>query len=118
MTAWSPDDLALLADRQSLVLTAGDDGQDGVEIGMVLVAGELYVRAYSGPRSRWYRAAREHGRGRIRIGDVGREVVLHTGDPGPADRIDEAFRAKYGAAAAGMVAAPSAREATIRIAPA
>jgi hypothetical protein len=118
MTSWSPDDLALLADQQSLVLAVGDEGQDGVEIGMVLVDDELYVRSYKGPSSRWYQAARALGRGRIHVAEVTRDVVLYTGDRGPVERIDEAFSAKYGAAAAGLVAADSARDATIRIAPA
>lgn len=114
-TSWSAKDLALLANRQSLILAIGDEVQDGVEIGMVLVEGQLYVRAYKGPRSRWYQAARRHGRGRIDIGDAVRDVILRTGDPGPAQQIDEAFVAKYGAAAAGLVASVPAREATIRI---
>lgn len=114
-TSWSADDLALLADRPSLVLAIGDEVQDGVEVGMVLADGQLYVRAYKGPRSRWYQASRRHGRGRIRIGEVVRDVILHTGDPGPVEQIDEAFVAKYGPAAAGLVASVAAREATIRI---
>ncbi|WP_344659488.1 DUF2255 family protein [Catenulispora subtropica] len=118
---WNPDDLALLACRSSLVLTVGDEARNGVEIGMAVADGQLYVRAYRGPASRWYQAARTHPRGRIRLGDVTRDVVLHTGEPGPAERaerIDQAFIGKYGAVAAGLVAADAAREATIRITPA
>ncbi|WP_370369409.1 DUF2255 family protein [Catenulispora sp. GP43] len=115
-TSWTPDELALLAGRQSLILTVGDEASDEVEIGMVVVDDQLYVRAYSGPRSRWYQASREHGRGRIRIDDVVRDVTLHTDDPGPLEQIDQAFIAKYGTAAAGLVTSTAAREATIRIA--
>ena len=114
--SWTPDDLALLAGRQSLVLTVGDDDADEVEIGMVVVDDQLYVRAYRGPSSRWYQAAREHGRGRIRIDEVVRDVTLHTDDPGPLERIDQAFIAKYGTAAAGLVTSTAAREATMRVA--
>ncbi|MFB7225117.1 hypothetical protein [Streptomyces sp. NPDC056227] len=34
MTTWTPEDLALLTGSESLVLTAGDDGHPGVEIGV------------------------------------------------------------------------------------
>jgi hypothetical protein len=113
---WTPDELALLAGRQSLVLIVGDEASDEVEIGMVVVDDQLYVRAYRGPQSRWYQASRKHGRGRIRIDEVVRDVTLHTDDPGPLDQIDQAFIAKYGTAAAGLVTSTAAREATIRIA--
>ncbi|WP_037855319.1 DUF2255 family protein [Streptomyces sp. NRRL S-340] len=118
MNTFGPEDLALLAAHDSLVLTAGDEDREGVETGMVLVRGALYVRAYRGVGSRWYQAAREHGRGRIRVGGITREVLLETGDPGPAPEIDAAYRAAYGAAAASLVVSPGARAATIRIAPA
>jgi hypothetical protein len=66
VTAWTPGELAVLTDSGSLSLSAGDDGQPGVETGMVVVGGELYVRAYRGAQS------------------------------GPADAIDAAYQAKYG----------------------
>jgi hypothetical protein len=69
-------------------------------------------------RSAWYQAARTHGRGRVTVAGTTRDVVLHTdGQDFPAGRIDEAFTAKYGPAAA-LVAADAARAATIRISPA
>ena len=57
MTGWTPDELTVLADASSLRLTAGDGPCFEVELGMVLVHGELYVRAYRGPESRWFQAA-------------------------------------------------------------
>ncbi|WP_439376762.1 DUF2255 family protein [Amycolatopsis lexingtonensis] len=116
MTGWRPEDLALLTGAESLVLTAGSEG--GVELGMVLVRGELYVRAYRGAGSRWYRAAREHGHGRIRLGNVTRDVVLETPVGEPAAEIDAAYRRKYGQAAGSLVASPAAHAATVRIVPA
>jgi GNAT superfamily N-acetyltransferase len=41
VTAWTPGELAVLTDSGSLNLSAGDDGQPGAEIGMVVVGGEL-----------------------------------------------------------------------------
>ncbi|MFJ3672482.1 DUF2255 family protein [Streptomyces sp. NPDC090106] len=117
MTAWTPEDLTLLAETYSLVLTAGSGAQDGVEIGMAVADGELYVRAHRGVRSRWYRAAREHGHGRIQVGGVSRDVLLTTGDLELPAGLDAAFRAKYGAVSDALVARPEARAATIRIEP-
>ncbi|MFE7330340.1 DUF2255 family protein [Streptomyces sp. NPDC057565] len=118
MTAWRPEDLALLTGFESLVLTAGDDGHPGVELGMVLVRGELYVRAYRGVRSRWYQAAQKRSHGQIRVGTVTRDVLLETCDTSPASEIDTAYRNKYGQAAGPLAASPAAHAATIRIDPA
>ncbi|MFF4353648.1 DUF2255 family protein [Streptomyces sp. NPDC001530] len=118
MTTWTSEDLALLSETYSLVLTAGDGSHPGVEIGMVVVDGELYVRAYRGVRSRWYRAAQEHGHGRIQAGAVTRDVLLETGDLEPSAEIEAAFRGKYGRPADALVASAEARAATIRIDPA
>ncbi|MGW1625985.1 DUF2255 family protein [Streptomyces sp. NPDC002172] len=117
MNTWTPEERTLLTDTYSLVLTAGDGEGPGVEIGMALVDGELYVRAYRGVGSRWYRAAREHGRGRIRLGSVTRDVRLTADGLRPPAGLDAAFRDKYGPVADALVAAPKARAATIRIDP-
>ncbi|MET9144637.1 MULTISPECIES: DUF2255 family protein [unclassified Streptomyces] len=117
MNTWSPEDLALLTAHGSLVLTAGDGHPDGVETGMVLVRGALYVRAFRGTGSRWFRAAREHGRGRIRVGPATHEVLFAACGAGPAAEIDAAYRDRYGPAAA-LVHSPAARAATLRIDPA
>lgn len=57
MTGWTPDELTVLADAGSLRLTTGHEPGPEVELGMVLVSDELYVRAYRGPQSRWLKAA-------------------------------------------------------------
>jgi len=116
MTGWTPDELTVLADASSLRLTAGDGPGREVELGMVLVHGELYVRAYRGPESRWFQAARETGRGRIRAGAIARDVLLVPA-PGPADSIDAAYHAKYGNSST-LVASPQAQAASLRINPA
>ena len=116
MTGWTRDELTVLADASSLRLTAGDGPGPEVELGMVLVHGELYVRAYRGPESLWFQAAQETGRGRIRAGALARDVLLVPA-PGPADAIGAAYRAKYGNTGT-LVASPQALAATLRIDPA
>ncbi|MEU0945582.1 DUF2255 family protein [Streptomyces canus] len=118
MTAWAPADQSLFAATYSLDLTAGNADRPSVEIGMVVVDGELYVRAYRGVRSIWYRAAREHGLGTIRVGSVSRDVLLTTRGLEGSTVLDAAFRAKYGPVADALVRSPEARAATIRIDPA
>ncbi len=118
MTVWTPEDQVLLSETYALTLTAGNDGHEGVEIGMVVVDGELYVRAYRGVRSRWYRAARDRGHGRIQVAGVTRDVLFQTGDLDFSPGLEAAFRAKYGPLADALVASPQARAATIRIDPA
>ncbi len=121
MNTWTPEEARAFSETYSLVLSAGEpdgSGGPGVEVGMVAVDGRLYVRAYSGVRSHWYQAAREHGRGRIRVGDVVHDVRFHTGEAEPSPAIDHAFRDKYGQVAAFLVDTAGAREATLRIAPA
>lgn len=118
MNAWTPEDLTAFAEAYSLVLIAGGKERDGVEIGMALVDGEVYVRAYRGTQSRWYQAAQEHGHGRIRVGGVTREVVLTTRDLELPAGLEAAFRAKYGPVSDALIAVPKARAATIRIDPA
>jgi hypothetical protein len=81
---------------------------------MVLVHDELYVRAYRGPQSRWFQAARESGQGRIRVGAIARDVLLVPA-VGPVAAIDAAYQAKYGSSA--LVTSSQALAATLRIIP-
>ncbi|MGW5781729.1 DUF2255 family protein [Streptomyces sp. NPDC003863] len=117
MTAWTQEELALFSEAYALVLTAGDSGDLGVEVGMVTADGQLYVRAYNGVRSRWYQAARQHGDGRIRVDGVTHDVLLRTQGIEPSAEIDDAFLSKYGQVASFLLGSADARAATIRIAP-
>jgi hypothetical protein len=117
VTDWTPAELAAITRADSLGLTVGHEPHPEVELGMVLVHGELYVRAYQGPQSRWFQAARESGRGRIRVGAVARDVLLMPA-VGPVPAIDAAYQAKYGNSSSALIARPQARAATLRITPA
>ena len=116
MTGWTSDELTVLAGAGSLRLTAGHEPGLEVELGMVLVSDELYVRAYRGPQSRWFQAAQESGRGRIRVGAMVRGVLLVPA-AGPAGAVDAAYSDKYGSSST-LVVSPQARAVTLRIDPA
>ncbi|WP_216910507.1 DUF2255 family protein [Nocardia noduli] len=117
MTAWPPTDQTLLSDTPTLILNAGENDGPGVEVGMVLIDGELWVRAYRGVDSHWYRAAQDSGWGMIRVAGTVHRVVLLTTDAETPPGLDVAFRSKYGQLA-DILDSPQARAATLRIDPA
>jgi hypothetical protein len=90
---------------------------------VVRVGTNLYVRAAYGPGSAWYRRATRYGRGRIRAGGVGRQVVLaHLApDDHVHGEIDASYHAKYdqyGPQIVGTVVGPDAATVTLRLDPA
>jgi hypothetical protein len=82
------------------------------------VDGALYVRAYNGRASRWYGAAMRRGAGRITAAGLTKEVGFEPVEGAVNDRIDAAYRAKYGGSPylKSMIGA-RARGATVRIVP-
>lgn len=61
----------------------------------VVVDGRLFIRAWNGPRGRWYRAAISQGAGRITAAGSTYEVAFAPAPEELADRIDAAYNAKY-----------------------
>lgn len=98
-TAWPSDDIARI--------TAADDlhiapfRADGVTYGTltwiwsVVVDGRLFVRAYNGTDSRWYKSAMSQHAGRITTAGSAFEVAFAAADPSLMERIDAAYRSKY-----------------------
>ncbi|MFI2103502.1 DUF2255 family protein [Isoptericola sp. NPDC019693] len=115
MSAWSPAALATLQDGSSLHLSAGP-GPLEVELGMVVADGELYLRAQRGAASQWYRAAIDHGVGRVRVDGQTFEVRLEAAGRRALPAVDAAYRHKYGALAA-FASGATARAATLRVLP-
>ncbi|MEZ2388535.1 DUF2255 family protein [bacterium RCC_150] len=84
----------------------------------VVVDGRLFVRAWNGTRSRWYRSAMTQHAGRIIAAGETHEVDFAPGDPELNERIDAAFRTKYaGSPYLPPMVAPGPREATVEITP-
>ncbi|MGO7957262.1 DUF2255 family protein [Rhizobium leguminosarum] len=119
---WSDDELSKIDQANDLKIAPFKD--DGATYGTptwiweVVVDGSLYVRGYHGQKSRWYQAAIHQKAGRIIAAGMTRTVGFEPVDGPINDRIDDAYRAKYGKSQylAPMVSA-RARAATVRIAP-
>jgi hypothetical protein len=78
----------------------------------------LYVRAYNGKESRWYKAALRQKAGRITTAGMTKEVTFEPVDGHINDRIDGAYRAKYaGSPYLKRMIGERARAATVRVAP-
>lgn len=99
--------------------------EDGKSIGTltwiweVVVDGRLFVRAYNGTRSRWYRAAIAQKVGEIQaIGKVFEVRFVPVDDDALSTRIDAAYGEKYASSPymAHMVGA-SAKAATVEVLP-
>lgn len=66
-------------------------------IWVVRVGDALYVRSYKGGDGAWWRAANASREGWVRAGGVEKEVAfVAEADPALNDRIDDAYKAKYG----------------------
>ena len=122
MSAWTHDELTRIEHADELQIAAlRDDGtsREPVPVWVVRDGDELYVRSYRGASGAWYRAARSSRRGHIRSGGVDKDVTFaEVADTASNDRIDAAYRAKYGRYGAGyldpMVAA---RQTTLLLVP-
>jgi hypothetical protein len=122
MTAWSKDELRRIAEADDL--RVAPFREDGVTYGTpswiwsVGVDDALYVRAYNGRDSRWYRAAQRQKAGRITAAGLTKEVTFEPVDGPVNDRIDDAYRAKYRASPyLGPMIGGRARSATVKVMP-
>ena len=84
----------------------------------VVVDGALYVCAYNGQNSRWYRAAMRQRAGRITAAGMTKDVAFETVEGEINDRIDDGYRAKYkGSPYLDPMIAKRACSATVRVTP-
>lgn len=84
----------------------------------VVVDGRLFVRAWNGQRSAWYRSAMAQRAGRILAAGETHEVEFTSGDPELNVRIDEAYRTKYaGSPYLPPMVAAGPRAATVEVTP-
>jgi len=124
MAEWTPEELAKIAQADDFHVSPFRE--DGVTYGTptwvwcVVVDNAVYIRAYHGQQSRWYQAAVRQRAGRVTVAGMTKEVTF---EPIPADdpindRIDEAYRAKYGGSPyLSSMVSPRARAATVKVLP-
>ncbi len=121
-SSWTKEELRKIADTDDLHISPfREDGKTygtPTWIWSVVVGGDLYVRAYNGRNSRWYRAAIHQKAGRITAAGTTKEVTFEPVDGAIQDRIDDAYRAKYkGSEYLPPMIGTRAKAATLKITP-
>jgi len=120
---WTSEELTLISANEEIVLTVARERRvlrRGQRIWVVREGDDLYVRALGGPASGWYQDARTRRKGGIRAGGLRRNVAFTAADPDARDRIDAAYRNKYGHYAAAIIETVTGHQAastTLRILP-
>ena len=124
MTTWTNDELNKIAKAEELEIQSlrqNDMLRNPVTIWVVRVGDGIYVRAYKGRTSPWFRGVRTRHEGHIQAGGVDKDVAfLEESDPALNDQIDAAYRTKYRRYAASIVnsvVTSEARAATIKLVP-
>src|SRR5438874_11099188 len=122
MSTWSKDELSKIAQTDDLHISPfREDGKTygtPTWIWSVVVVDSLYVRAYNGRNSRWYRAAMRQKAGRITAAGMTREVSFEPVEGPINDRIDDAYRAKYrGSPYLSPMIGAGPRSATVKVMP-
>ena len=122
MNTWSKDELRKIAEADDLHIAPFRE--DGVTSGTptwiwsVAVGGALYVLAYNGQDSRWYKAAVRQKAGRITAAGMTKEVTFEPVEGPINNRIDDAYREKYhDSLYLSPMISPRARSATVKVMP-
>jgi hypothetical protein len=122
MTTWTTDDLDQIGGATELdIASRRADGSYSpyVTIWAIRSGDDIYVRSAHGPENGWFRRAKDRGTGRIRTGNVERDVQF-TEPPADVDpAVDKAYHAKYdsyGQQYVGPVTGPSIP--TLQVSPA
>jgi hypothetical protein len=124
MTTWTSDELNRIGNAEELqIASLRDDGtlRNPVTIWVVRVGDDLYIRAYKGRTSPWFRGAQTRHQGYIQAGSIAKDVaLLDEFDPVINKQIDAAYRSKYRRYAGSILdsmVTPEARAATIKLVP-
>ncbi len=122
MSNWTEAELAQIATADDLHISPFRE--DGVTYGTptwiwsVVVDGALYVRAYNGQNSRWYKAAMTQKAGRVRVTGIEKDVIFEPVEGEIQEQIDSAYRTKYaGSPYLDPMIGSRARAATVKIKP-
>ncbi|MGA7903499.1 MAG: DUF2255 family protein [Terrimicrobiaceae bacterium] len=122
MVTWSKEELRKISETDDLHISPFRE--DGVTYGTptwiwsVAMDDALYVRAYSGQKSRWYQAAVRQKAGRITVAGMRKEVTFESVDGPINDLVDVAYRARYhGSPYLSSMLGTRARSATVKVMP-
>jgi len=125
MTSWTKNDFGRIGAADELQLTSfKEDGtlRKPVTIWVVHVGDDLYVRAYRGRETAWFRHIQLRPEGRISAGGVTQDVTFVdvSDDEALNNKIDAAYQSKYQRYSATYVdpmIAPQARATTLKLVP-
>jgi len=122
MSSWQEQEFRAIAESDDLhIAPFREDGKTygtPTWIWSVGLDDDLYVRAYSGPQSRWYQAAVTQKAGRITAAGMTKDVTFEPVSGPINDRIDEAYRTKYADSPyLSPMISDRARAATVRVVP-
>ncbi|MEH0448391.1 DUF2255 family protein [Streptomyces sp. B21-102] len=122
MTKWTNDELDRIAAADELEMAPRrDDGtlRGPVPVWVVRDGDDLYVRSFRGTDGGWWRTARSGHEGNIRSGGVDKDVTfVQVADSEVDDRVDTAYRTKYGRFGGAYVnPLVAARSTTLRLVP-
>jgi len=125
MTSWTRNDLGRIGAADELQLASfKEDGtlRKPVTIWVVRVGDDLYVRAYRGRETAWFRHIPLRPEGRILAGGVTQDVTFVdvSDDEALNNKIDAAYQSKYQRYSATYVdpmIAPQARATTLKLVP-
>lgn len=96
---WTKDEIKKITQSDDLHISPfREDGETygtPTWIWSVVVDNELYVRAYHGQDSRWYKAAIQQKSGKITIGGILKKVRFEKVNGPIQEAIDKAYQAKY-----------------------
>jgi hypothetical protein len=120
-TDWTPEQLAAIdgADELDVAVYRQDESlRPWTPIWVVRVEGDVYVRTWYRRDTGWFGLALRTARARIRVPDVEVDVRVEdvgVGSAGLRERVDDAYRAKYGGGSTGNMVGDDAAATTLRL---
>jgi hypothetical protein len=122
-TTWTSEELSRVGEAEELqIASTRKDGtlRPYVTIWVVRVGNDIYVRSAYGADNPWFVRAKASGIGRIRAGEVEKDVVFTDATASAFEDIDAAYHVKYdrfGAGIVGTVVGPRAVDTTLKLEP-
>ena len=95
---WTADELAAISQTEEVhVSSPSGDGtlSGGRTIWTVVVDGAVFIRSTDGPDKPWFRAAKNRGAGRLRVGEASFDVTFHPAAGLDQSVIEAEYRRKY-----------------------